>query len=499
MAQQTITQESAGESRAPDVARVAGRGTIYITAAKLWFIISGFALEFTLAALMTSDRYGVYKVVIGAVSIINAVIITGTYQTVSRYVSESETKADSVKAASLKLQVLIGGVAAGGFFLLAPITAGYLNDPGLAKYLRIAALITLSYSFYAVFTGYFNGQRKFLTQAALDMGYSTLKLSFIVLLVWLGYGVGGAVSGFAMAAAGVLLLSVLAAGWGRSTEPVRSRELVKFQSYLILFTLVLNLLQRIDLLLVKSLSSPDPTIASANAGYYGAATNLANITYQVIISVTFVVFPLVSRASFAEDRGQTQSYISNTVRYTLMIMAGVATLFSANASEALQAAYRPEYQAGTGALGIIAFGMLAFGLVHVLTTIITASGRPGVSLLIGFVTLGISAGLNSLLIPRYGIAGAAAATTIAMFIGAASCAGYLLAKFGAFVRPVSVLRIGLAAGGLYAASILYSAGSRTFIAAELIALGVGYVVMLFALGELGREDIRLIRRVLGKA
>jgi stage V sporulation protein B len=499
MAQQTAIQESAGESQAPDVARVAGRGTIYITAAKLWFIVSGFALEFTLAALMTSDRYGVYRVVIGAVSIINAVIITGTYQTVSRYVSESETKADAVRAASLKLQVLIGGAAAGGFFLLAPVTAHYLNDPGLTNYLRIASLITLSYSFYAVFTGYFNGQRKFLTQAALDVAYSTLKLSFIVLLVWLGYGVAGGVSGFAMAAAGVLLLSAIVAGRGHSEEEVRSRELLKFQSYLILFTLVLNLLQRIDLLLVKSLSSPDATIASANAGYYGAATNLANITYQVIISVTFVIFPLVSRASFAEDRSQTQSYISNTVRYTLMIMAGVATLFSANASEALRAAYRPEYQAATGALAIIAWGMLAFGLVHVLTTIITASGRPRVSLTIGFATLGVSAGLNAVLIPRYGIAGAAAGTTIAMFIGAGSCSGYLLAKFGALVRPASVLRIALASGALYAVSILISAGSRIFIAAELVALGAGYVVLLFALGELGRDDIRLIRRVLGKA
>ena len=61
------------------------------------------------------------------------------------------------------------------------------------------------------------------------------------------------------------------------------------------------------------------------------------------------------------------------------------------------------------------------------------------------------------------------------------------------------LRIALASGVLYAASILYSAGSRILIAAELIALGVGYVVLLFALGELGREDLRLIRRVLGKA
>ena len=66
--------------------------------------------------------------------------------------------------------------------------ANYLNDARLTNYLRLASLITLSYSFYSVFTGYFNGQKKFFTQAALDITYSTLKLVFILLFVWLGYG-----------------------------------------------------------------------------------------------------------------------------------------------------------------------------------------------------------------------------------------------------------------------------------------------------------------------
>src|ERR1700759_4853035 len=82
----------APEPHAPpaDVARVAGRGTIYISAAKLWFILSGLGIYFILPRMVTEDQVGIYQVVIGIVSIINAVIVTGTLQTVSKYISQDE-------------------------------------------------------------------------------------------------------------------------------------------------------------------------------------------------------------------------------------------------------------------------------------------------------------------------------------------------------------------------------------------------------------------------
>src|SRR6185369_4151006 len=323
----------------------------------------------------------------------------------------------SVKAKALALQVYVGGAATLAFFLLAPVVARFLNDSRLTNYLRLASLITLSYAFFSVYTGYFNGQKRFLAQASLDAAYSTLKLTFIVAFVWMGFGVMGAVGGFALAASCVLALSALVGRGGARKGEVRPGELFKFQSYLLLFTFVLTLLQKVDVMLIKSLSSPDPKIASENVGFYGASIDVANLTYQIIISVTFVIFPLVSRSTFEADRSRTQLYISNTLRYSIMIMALTATLFSANASEVLRVIYREAYQAGAGALSIVAFGMLFFGLLYVLTTIISASGHPRVSLLVGVVTLGASVVLNAVLIPRFGLVGAASATTVSMLVG----------------------------------------------------------------------------------
>jgi O-antigen/teichoic acid export membrane protein len=493
------TQESRPETSADNIAATAGRGTIYITAAKIWFMVSGYGIAVTLTYLLTPEDYGLYKVVIGTVSIINAVIVTGTYQTVSKYIAQEPAKADSVKAKALALQVYVGGVAALAFFLLAPVVAHFLKDSRLTNYLRLASLITLSYSFYSVYTGYFNGQRKFLLQASLDAAYSTLKLAFIVALVWLGFGVMGGVGGFALAAACVLALSaIVGRGGGRGGRKgeVSPGELFKFQSYLLLFTFVLTLLQKVDLMLIKSLSTTDARMASKNAAFYGASIDVANLTYQIVISATFVIFPLVSRSTFEDDRGRTQTYISNTLRYSIMIMALTATLFSANASEVLRIIYREPYQAGAGALSIVAFGMLFFGLLYVLTTIISASGRPAVSLLVGVVTLGASAALNAALIPRFGLVGAASATTVSMLAGVIVACAYVGKKFGALMPIRSAVRILACAGAIYGASLLFSPSSKLIIIAKLVALSVSYLVALIVCREVGRADLQMIIRVI---
>jgi O-antigen/teichoic acid export membrane protein len=487
--------DSGAKEQATDIARVAGRGTIYITAAKVWFMISGYGIYFALPRLISPEQFGLYQVVIGMISVINAVVVTGTYQTVSKYVSQDERNAGAVKSAALKLQLLVGGGAASGVVLLAPVFAGYLNDSRVTNYLRLAAAITLSYSFYAVFTGYFNGQRRFLTQAGLDAAYSTMKVAFIVTLVWMGYGVGGGVGGFALAAASVLTLSAIVAGRGRRVETVRPKDLFRFQAYLLVSTLVINLLQRGDLLLLKALSSPEARLASENAGYYGAAASIAGITYQIVISVTFIIFPLVSQSTFVADHARTRAYISNTMRYSLLIMAVVSSLFSANAAQVLGVVYPANYQVGTSALSILAYSMFFFGSIYILTTIITASGRPKISLMVGAVTLAVTVGLNFVLIPRYGLTGAAVSTATAMFIGALVAGSYVWSRFGALLPLASAVRIAGCAFLIVLGSRVFASTSKLLTVVELAILGTLYFVALIVTGELGKNDLAAARRV----
>src|ERR1700687_5548530 len=107
--------------------------------------------------------------------------------------------------------------------------------------------------------------------------------------------------------------------------------------------------------------------------------------------------------------------------------------------------------------------MLLFGLLYVVTTMISASGHPGISLVVGAITLGASAALNALLIPAFGLVGAAGATTLAMLAGTLGACVYVRREFGALISLSSAARIAGSAGAIYAASLLFSPSSKLLI------------------------------------
>jgi stage V sporulation protein B len=142
--------------------------------------------------------------------------------------------------------------------------------------------------------------------------------------------------------------------------------------------------------------------------------------------------------------------------------------------------------------------MLFFGLLYIITNIISASGRPNVSLVIGAVTLAASAALNALLIPVYGLTGGAIGTTASMFLGVLIGGGYLLVKFGALMPGLSFLRIAACSALIYLGSLAVSPESKLMILVKLALLSLVYLAGLVISREIGRDDLTAIRKILKK-
>lgn len=491
------------------LAQTVAQGTIYITAAKFYFIVSSYAIYFALPRLISAELFGIYGFVISIVSIINVVLVTGTQQTVSKFVSQDYRHADAVKYQALKIQVFVAGIVTLIYFFSAPLLAKSFNDPALTRPLQISALIPLFYSFYAVYVGYLNGQKKFVRQSILDITYSTLKAGGIILLAVLTTSVDGAILGFGVAVIIVFLLSPFVAGKAvnQQTEHKPSvSAFLRFQSELLGAILVSNLLQRADLILIKKYISSDSVTANQMAGYYTALMTIAGVTYQAIVSAAFIIFPIISQASFEQQTEAMKGYIRQTTKYTLMLMALSATVFSANAPVVLEILYRKEYAVGAPALAIAAYGLLFFGLIYILTTIISSSGKPRVSLLVGGATLIASVLLNIFLIPKFGLVGAAAATTIAMFIGVILASSYIYHSFKACFDIKSTISVVVAAASMYlVASILptniinIATGKLSILINFAFQAGIQttvYLGVLIVAREIGLKEVNLIRKVI---
>ena len=335
--------------------------------------------------------------------------------------------------------------------------AGFVNAPEHTSLFRLAAAIPLVYAFYTVFVGTANGQRRFHVQASFDVGFSITKT--VLLLAgaavghMAGHSVAGAFAGFIAAAVVIMLVAArkmwLHPGQGRFS-PAR---LLVFMGGAVTYTGLINLALSYDSLLLRRFAGAalagQGSKADALVGVYEAVRSLALLPYQALLVVTFVIFPLVSRSTFAEDREATRAYVRQTLRYALIIGAAMAVVLGARPATLLRIFYPAGYGTGAAALPILAAGVVALALLSIAGSIVTASGRPYVAVALVAVTLAAGTGLAFTLVPR-AVAGpamlsaAAVSTAAGMLVGFLAALGYLWRRFGAGLPLLSVLRVLLA-------------------------------------------------------
>jgi stage V sporulation protein B len=411
------------EASAEETAKTTGRGFIVITAAKLYFMVTGAAVQLGLPILFGSaQQFGVFKLVTEAVSLINMVVITGSLQAVAKLVSEDPRRSSEVLNAGLKIQLALGVPLFVLYAVASPwIASGYFNDPSLGAPMQLSSLIILFYAFYATFVGYLNGRKLFVHQAALDITFQTMKTAGILGLVVAGAGVMGAVGGFAGAAGAIALISGVVTirlmrknpdpPLAEDAEPTaaRFRRLAGFLVGVMVYTFALNGLMRADLFVLKSVASSAPealssipavfgAVSDKIAGFYGAALNLSRLPYQGVIAATFVIFPLISEATSLGDSARTRAYIQDAFRYCLLLIACVALPLAFNSDSLIAGLYSADYRAAGDALAILTGGMISFSLLYVAMTVIIGAGRPLVAIAIMATSLGISVALNYWLI-----------------------------------------------------------------------------------------------------
>ncbi len=501
-----------------DAAVTAGRGVIFIALAKLYFMVAGYAIYFTLPRLLgTEVLWGNYLLVVGLVSVIDNVIVTGTIQGVSRFTAQDDSLAQAVKRAALKVQILLGGGITALYLMAAPWIAEWERDPGLTNLYRLSAGIMFCYAFYAVFVGSLNGQRQFGRQAALDASFATLRAAAILGFAAAGWGVAGAVGGFVSAAAVILLASAAWVGLPvntgnspRATFP--ASRIWGFMLRIFAYTLCMNLVMRVDLFLLKRVAGTlgnaaaeagktMAEIASAYAGYYGTAQSLAFIPYQAILAVAFVIFPLISRSTFEEDIEGTRAYIRQTLRFSFIFAAGVAVVFMANPEAVINVPYQDRYRVGGAALRILAGGMVCFSMFTIINTILNGAGHTRDALISGVITLVTAAAANSFFIPRAdsplgALTVAAWATTGAQALGMLVSAALIYRRFSASFPPGTLVRVVLAMAAAMALGAVWPEHSKLVTVVECVVVMVAYYVVLALLREFKAEDLASFRRVI---
>jgi len=464
-------------------------GASALLAAKIVFVIAGYAIYVGLSRSLTPAQFGIFLVVNSTVGVLNAIFVSGSIQTVSRFVSQNPEGAAATLRQALWLRLVLAGVASVAYFLAAPMLASVLNDPTLVNYLRVSAIIPLAYAFYAALIGHANGMRRFTQQAGFDMSYSLAKVVLVVGAALLGLGAFGAVAGFA--AASVVILLAAAAVIGR--HALRDRDAVgttagtmlRYEAAVMAHVGLTNLLMQLDLLIVQSLSGGEGTVPAA---MYGSAVKLAQIPYSVLVALNFLIFPYIARSTAQAPTRETAQYVRHALRLGFALSVGPAIVLAALGPQTIAFVFGPAYAGASPALQWLSGGYVAFSLLNLATTVINGMGRPAVSLAIAAVTLAVQATLALMLVRSDGFYGASMASAAAYLLGLSLALGYLVRVFGSVVPWASLAQVSFAVVAVLA--VAWLVGTRVPVIALAPALGVLYLAALMVLREWKAEEVR---------
>ncbi|HZF51828.1 MAG TPA: lipopolysaccharide biosynthesis protein [Polyangiaceae bacterium] len=503
---------------APDVARTAGRGGLAIAAAKVSFIVFGFVQQLLLPLLIGVDGYGAVAVVFAAVSVVNNVIVATGIQGVSRAVSSAAPeRAEIVFRKTLLIHVGLAMIVSAAFAASAGLIAAFVKAPHIEEPLRISAAVVLLYGIYAPLVGALNGRRRFLEQAAFDVGYGALRTgaiaAFALVFIRLNKsGVLGVIVGFVAAAAIIVPVALGRIGTGKSGDVPAPRPLdhIAFLLPLILGQASLSLLLQTDLFLLRRFigdaagAGPDGVkTADELIAVYRGAQLFAFLPYQILMSITFILFPMLARARVENDAAAIRSYTRTGIRLGLLITGLMCGAVSALAPHVLHLAFPEKIWANGGdTLRLLSLGLGAFAILGITCAALTSLGREREAAALTGSTVGFVALACKLFVPQAELGppmliATAAATSCAVTCACLIGAVRLARVAGGFVAPLTLGRV------LVALAVAVAVGSRVpwmgrvVVPVQAMLVGGIYLAILVVLREIGKEDLNLVRRVLG--
>jgi O-antigen/teichoic acid export membrane protein len=231
----------------------------------------------------------------------------------------------------------------------------------------------------------------------------------------------GAASGWAVAEAvvgvtsAVVIFRLIGPALKLSTKCLKEMLSFGIRSYAELFFLYLN--YQIDMIMVSVYTAPE------QVGYYSIAFSISRMILILPTSIGIVLYPRLSSLRVEEADFFTARVMRNVIFVISIGLVAVAFL----SKWIIQIMYGKAYLPATRPLLWLLPGVLAISMYKQLTRNFLSRGKPIYGAYISGFGLASAVLMNLLFIPRFGIAGAAAASSLA-FLGMALIALVLFIK-----------------------------------------------------------------------
>lgn len=380
-----------------------------------------FIYTIIIARLVSQEEVGLFYFALALVGVIGTFSDFGISQTVQRYVPFYLGKGDKISAGRVifltaTLGAVMAALVSSATFFGSAFIASIFENPALgpvisllAVYLAINQTVNISQSLLASLKlmreRAIGGNIQNASKLALTIGTVALLGPNATSLAWaflLSFISGAAYLIFALVRAlrGLNLPKISGTSW---CAPML-REVMPFGLMMVGISTFGILITYTDRTMLGYMLKSD---ANVQIAIYSISTSLASLSHILAGSITIILLPVASGLAGGRDTKKLAKAAHTSIRWLLFSSVPIVAFLAAFAAPMLRLLYGAPYEPGALSLALFAAGYLLFFLGSVQATLIAAHRLVRLELAAFASGLAVNVLFNALLIPIFGISGAA--------------------------------------------------------------------------------------------
>jgi stage V sporulation protein B len=297
------------------------------------------------------------------------------------------------------------------------IAERFFRMPELSSLLQIVAFAFPFIALEKATLGFLNGMRRMGLYAFINVAQNVLILVLTVALALLGYGLEGAVVALVLPIVLLGLFSVVALQ-RQMNRPTRAqsarifRILLRFGVFVVMGNGMYMLFYNVDRILLGRFTD-DVTV-----GIYGIAAILSGLVPLIPSAIQLVTGPTIASYWGRGESSNIQTLVNRSMKYTAILIVPISFVGVFLSRDLINLIFGGEYLSATVPLQILLAG---FGFGGIFTSVGTALAMTRwvhMGFILGAAQVVANVVLGIVLIPHFGMNGAAVATAASLTLGA---------------------------------------------------------------------------------
>ena len=373
-----------------------------------------------IVARLGPEYYGLLSITLVIFSFASFLALLGFSDCIVRYVSYFYNKKDFQRLKGsilfpLKFTFILGLLAGFCLFVLSDwISLTFFHDIRLSILLKLFAFVipfdVLRANFVSIMVAFKKAKAMIYSK---NIAENISKVIILAILILLGYGLFGATLAYGLAIFISFLVSFL---YFRKLEiykliisnikPIYKKRDMLFYSLPLLFSsAIFFFISWTDTFMLGYFKD------AYQVGVYNAAYPTAMLLWVVPHALLFLALPIMAEIYASNDKKNTLEYlIKKIMKWILLLNIIPLLIFSFFADNLLSVLFGSQYAEGSCALIILSLAFFIWALFETFEKLLLTLKKTKIILFNAIITAVFNILLNYLLIPKYGILGAAIAT-----------------------------------------------------------------------------------------